>query len=67
LYTAGTQAKVPESLFDSGSTLSVHMYKLMSEGLYTQQAYATAVVLLVMVVLINMLSAKVAKKLQKEY
>ena len=67
LYTAGTQAKVPESLFDSGSTLSVHMYKLMSEGLYTQQAYATAVVLLVMVVLINVLSSKLAKKLQKEY
>lgn len=67
LYTAGTQAKVPDSLFDSGCTLSVHMYKLMSEGLYTNQAYATAVVLLLMVVLINALSGKVAKKLQKEY
>lgn len=67
LYTAGTQAKVPESMFDSGSTLSVHMYKLMSEGLYTNQAYATAVVLLLMVVLINALSGYVAKKLKKEY
>ncbi len=67
LYTAGTQAKVPESLFDSGCTLSVHMYKLMSEGLYTEQAYATAVVLLLMVILINAFSNKVAKKFQKEY
>lgn len=67
LYTAGTQAKIPDSIFDSGSTLSVHMYKLMSEGLYTNQAYATAVVLLLMVILINALSGFVGKKLQKEY
>lgn len=67
LYTTGTQAKVPDSLFDSGSTLSVHMYKLMSEGLYTDQAYATAVVLFGTVVLINLLSSFIGKKLQKEY
>lgn len=65
LYTAGTQAKIPESVFDSGCTLAVHMYKLMSEGLYTNQAYATAVVLLVMVIIINTISGKLAKKLQK--
>lgn len=67
LYTTGTQAKVPDGLFDSGSTLSVHMYKLMSEGLYTDQAYATAVVLFGTVVLINVLSGFIGKKLQKEY
>ena len=67
LYTSGTQAKIPESLFDSGSTLSVHMYKLMSEGLYTNQAYATAVVLLLMVILINAVSERMAKKFGKEY
>ena len=67
LYPAGTQAKVVTGLFDSGCTLSVHMYKLMSEGLYTKQAYATAVVLLVMVLLINRISARIAKKLQKTY
>lgn len=67
LYPAGTQAKVVTNLFDSGCTLSVHMYKLMSEGLYTRQAYATAVVLLVMVVIINWASGRIAKKLQKTY
>lgn len=67
LYTAGTQAKVPGSLFDSGCTLAVHMYKLMSEGLYTEQAYATAVVLLLMVICINALSSGIAKKFRKEY
>ncbi len=67
LYTAGTQAKVVDSLFDSGCTLSVHMYKLMSEGLYTEQAYATAVVLLAMVIAINALSSYVAKKFRNTY
>ena len=53
IFTSGTTAEIPKSLFDSGCTLAVHMYKLLSEGLYTKQAYATAVVLLVMVVIIN--------------
>ena len=35
IFTAGTVAQVPGSLFDSARTLSVHMYALLSEGLYT--------------------------------
>lgn len=65
LYTAGTVAKIPESLFASGRTLSLHMYVLSGEGLYTDQAYATAVVLLIVVLLINILSVYAAKKLTK--
>ena len=65
IYTAGTVAKVPGSLLGSGRTLAVHMYNLASEGLYMDQAYATAVILLVLVVLINTLSGVVAKKLTK--
>ena len=65
IYTAGTVAKVPGSLLGSGRTLAVHMYNLASEGLYMDQAYATAVILLVLVVLINTLSGVVAKKLSK--
>ena len=56
-------AQVPGSLFDSARTLSVHMYALLSEGLYTDEAYATAVVLLILVIIINALSGMVAKKL----
>lgn len=52
-------------LFQSTRTLSVHMYNLMSEGLYMKQAQATAVVLLVLVVGINALSGWAAKKLTK--
>lgn len=65
IYTAGTVAQVPENVFGSGRTLAVHMYNLSSEGLYMDQAYATAVVLLVLVVGINTLSGMAAKKLSK--
>lgn len=65
MYTAGTVAKVPSSLLGSGRTLAVHMYNLASEGLYMDQAYGTAVVLLVLVVGINTLSSVIARKLTK--
>ena len=65
IYTAGTVAAVPGSVFDSARTLSVHMYVLASEGLYIDKAYATAVVLLAIVVLINFISARVAKRITK--
>lgn len=63
IFTAGTVAQVPGSLFDSARTLSVHMYALLSEGLYTDEAYATAVVLLVLVICINGISGMAAKKI----
>ncbi len=62
IYTSGTVAGIPKSLLGSGRTLSVHMYALLSEGLYMNQAYATAVVLLILVLLINILSGLIAKK-----
>ncbi|MGN0250176.1 MAG: phosphate ABC transporter permease PstA [Oliverpabstia sp.] len=65
MFTAGTIAKVPGSLMDSGRTLAVHMYALLSEGLYMDQAYASAVVLMVLVLLINACSGWIAKKLIK--
>ena len=66
IYTAGSVAEIPQNLMSSGRTLAVHMYALSSEGLYTNQAYATAVVLLVLVLLINTLSAFLANKLTKK-
>ncbi len=63
IYTAGTVAKVPDRLLDSARTLAVHMYAISSEGLYMNQSYATAVVLLVVVLGINALSSFIAKKI----
>lgn len=63
IYTAGTVAKVPDSLLDSARTLAVHMYTISTEGLYIDQSYATAVVLLMVVLGINALSTFIAKRI----
>jgi phosphate transport system permease protein len=63
IFTAGTVARLPRSPFSSVRTLAVHMYTLSSEGLYINQAYATAVFLLILVIGINGLSAFAAKKI----
>lgn len=65
IYTAGTVASIPSSAFSSGRTLAVHMYLLANEGLHVNQAYATAVILLLLVILINGLSSLIAKKIAK--
>ena len=66
IYTAGTVTKAAGSIMDSGRTLSVHMYSLSKEGLYTDQAYATAVVLLIVVIIINSLSDFIASRFRRE-
>ena len=63
IFTSGTNPVVATSLFSSASTLSVHLYALITEGLYTNQAYAVAAVLLFLVIGINALSSVAAKKL----
>ena len=65
ISTAGSVAKVPSSLMGSGRTLAVHMYVLSSEGLYMDQAYATAVILLIFVLVLNWVSGFCAKHLSK--
>lgn len=64
IYTAGTVASIPKNVMGSGRTLAIHMYVLSSEGLHTNQAFATAVVLLVMVIGVNALYSLVAKKIE---
>lgn len=65
IYTAGTGPQVAGGLMDTARTLSVHMYVLSSEGLYVDQSYATATVLLIVVVFINALSAWAARRVTK--
>lgn len=65
IYTAGTIAKVA-GIGDSGRTLAVHMYALSDNGLYMNESSATAVVLLIAVLLLNGLASLVAKKLSKK-
>ena len=72
IFTAGSVASVPNfasegifALFDSTRTLAVHMYVLSSEGLHMNETFATAVVLLVLVVLLNLLANFAAGKMRK--
>ena len=65
IYTAGSIAAIPISVFDSTRTLAVHMYLLASEGLHIDATYATAVVLLVFVLIVNLASSAVANKISK--
>ncbi|MCL2826769.1 MAG: phosphate ABC transporter permease PstA [Eggerthellaceae bacterium] len=72
LFTAGTIAQIPNfagegigALFDSTRTLAVHLYVLASEGLHINETYATAVVLLAVVVLLNLMTTFAAKRIGK--
>ena len=65
VYTAGTVAQLPEDLFSSGRSLAVHLYILASEGLFMEQAFATAVVLVIITVIINGASTWMAGKLMR--
>ena len=72
LFTAGTVAQIPDfggqgifAIFDSCRTLAVHMYVLASEGLHMDETYATAVVLLILIVILNMGANFSAKRLKR--
>lgn len=71
LFTAGTVVQIPDfatsglgAFFDSCRTLAVHMYVLASEGLHVDEAYATAVILLVMVLLLNLATKWTVERLK---
>lgn len=63
IFTAGTVPKIAKGLFSSGRTLAVHMYSISGEGLYINQTYACAVVLLLVVIVINALSGLISRRL----
>ena len=65
IFTAGPWGS-GKFFLSSTRTLAVHMYCLLSEGLYTNQAYATAVILLIIILIINGLSGILANKIGKE-
>lgn len=62
IYTLGTSSKLPETIFNSGRTLSVHMYMLSGEGRFIEQAFATAVMLVLLVIFLNTVSELVVRK-----
>lgn len=65
IYTLGTASKIPNGLFSSGRTLSLHMYLLSTEGLHVDESYATGVILLIIILIINALSTYASNRLGK--
>ena len=65
MYTLGTATKITDGLFSSGRTLALHMYILSSEGMHVNEAYATGVILVLIVLLLNGLSTYLGNKLTK--
>lgn len=65
MYTLGTSTNTPTSLLSSGRSLALHMYMLSSEGLHVNEAYATGVILIITVLMINALSSLLSRRLVK--
>ena len=67
IFTAGAllEPRIPGGLFDTASTLTVHMWQLSNYGRFMNETYAAAVVLLIIVLLLNALSALIARKFSK--
>ena len=54
IFTAGSSLRLPTSLFDSSRTMAVHFYILAREGISIENAYGTAAVLILSVLLVNL-------------
>lgn len=63
MLTVGGSLKIPNTVFDSTRTMAVHLYMLASEGLSEEKTYATAALLIVIVLLINTAANVIGKKL----
>lgn len=64
--TAGMVPRLAKSVFDSGRTLTVHMFLLAKEGISFDLAYATATVLIVVILVINLLAKFVVSKVTQK-
>jgi phosphate transport system permease protein len=67
LFTAGASLRTPVSLFDSGRTMAVHFYILAREGLSMPNAYGTAAILMVSILIINLVAYTLMQRLIKRY
>ena len=54
MLTAGSALSLPSSVFDSTRTLALHFYTLSREGISMPNAYATAAVLIIAILVINL-------------
>lgn len=65
IFTLGTMSQLPTRLTQSGRTLALHMYMLSSEAFHVKEAFATALILLIIVLIINRISTRLSKWVNK--
>lgn len=69
IFTSGLVYRMPtdffEHIFSSGRTLTIHLYQLAVLGEPLKQTFATATVLILLVLILNALATRLAKKLKK--
>jgi phosphate transport system permease protein len=69
IFTAGSSLShvVPTSVFDGTRTLSVHFYQLAREGISAEKAYATASVLVIAILAINVTAYALMERFMKRF
>ena len=67
IFTAGSSLHIPTSLFSSSRTMSVHFYILAREGISMANAYGTAAVLIIAILVINVLAYTMMNKFMRKY
>ena len=67
LFTAGAALRAPATVFDSGRTMAVHFYILAREGISSPNAYATAAVLMISILLINVVAYSLMQRMMRRY
>lgn len=67
MLTVGGSLRVPTSLFDATRTMSVHLYILAAEGLSMEKTYATAALLIFIILLINTAANLISGRLGGNY
>jgi phosphate transport system permease protein len=67
IFTMGSSLRLPTSIMDSGRTMAVHFYILAREGISMEKAYATALVLVCSILIINVLAYYFMHKMMARY
>ena len=67
IFTAGSSLRFPNSVFESGRTMSVHFYILAREGISMPQAYGTAAILILSILIINVSAYVLMRYFMKKY
>jgi phosphate transport system permease protein len=67
IFTAGSSLHIPTSLFSSSRTMAVHFYILAREGISMSNAYGTAAVLIIAILVINVVAYTLMNRFMRKY